>query len=187
MLNVVKKYLALYQQVALPGIGNFYTETKPAQLDFLNRSITSKENKIAFTNNNNEPENRFYNFISAELNTDETTAKLAFNSFTSALEHKLNTQQTVYLKGIGTLKKENETVEFEPEPMPVYYPELNAERVIRKNTAHTVRVGEDEKTSEEMHTVLSAPQPIKKERWWIAASILAFIGIAAIAFYYVAH
>ena len=188
MLNEVKKYLALYQHLALPGIGNFYIEIKPAQIDFVNRSITSKKNKIVFNDDNQEPGNSFYNFISNELNTDEAAAKLAFNSFTSKLHDELNTQKIIYLEGIGTLKKENSTVvEFEPELIPAYFPELAAERIIRKNAAHTVRVGEDEKTSDEMHVALNQSKTITKERWWIAASILALIGIAAIIFYYIAY
>ena len=35
-----------------------------------------------------------------------------------------------------------------------------------------------------MQAALNQPQTIKKERWWIAAAILAAIGIAAIVLYY---
>jgi predicted cobalt transporter CbtA len=38
-----------------------------------------------------------------------------------------------------------------------------------------------------MQAALNQPQAIKKERWWIAAAILAAIGIASIALYYLMH
>lgn len=187
MLNEVTKYLIQHKLLSLPGIGNFYVETKPAQLDFVNRCITSKENKILFSNNKPEPENRFYSFLSYELNADGTTVKLAFKDYVSQLNNDLNIQKKVYLHGIGTLTKQSANViEFLPEAMPVFFPELTAEKIIRKNAAHTVRVGEDEKTSEEMHAALHTPKIIRKEKWLIAASILALIGVAAIVLYYTA-
>ena len=77
---------------------------------------------------------------------------------------------------------------FQPEEMPGYFPGITAERVIRKNVTHTVRVGEQEKTSEEMQTALHHQSPkAKKEKWWLTAAILAVIGIAAIIFYYTTY
>ncbi|MFT4152570.1 hypothetical protein [Parafilimonas sp.] len=187
MLNEAAKYLIQYKQLALPGIGNFYVETRPAQIDFASRSITSKENKIEFSYDKHEPENSFYSFLAREINTNEAAAKLAFTEFAARLKHELNNKKNVYLKGIGTLVKQSGVIAFEPEVMPVYFPRLVAEKIIRKNTAHTVRVGEDERTSEEMLTVLHQAQTLKKEKWWLAAGILALIGIAAIIFYYAVY
>ena len=61
---------------------------------------------------------------------------------------------------------------------------IAAERVIRLHAEHNVRVGEDDKTTTEMHAQL-AKQEAKKEQWWIIAIILAAVGIAAIAVYYI--
>ncbi|MGN6215308.1 hypothetical protein [Parafilimonas sp.] len=188
MLNEVTKYLILHKQIALPGIGNFSVETKPAQLDFANRSITSKENTIEFTNDKNEPGSTFYNFLSYELKTDEVTAKQYFNEFIARLRYELNEKKTIYLKGIGRLTRQNAaSLAFEQEARPVYFPKLIAEKIIRKNAGHTVRVGEDERTSEEMHTVLHQAKTLRKEKWWVTAGILALIGIAAIIFYYAVY
>jgi nucleoid DNA-binding protein len=186
MYNAVKKFLALYHHVALPGIGNFSVETIPAQIDIANRSITSSESKIVF-NNDKLPVNRdFYNFISQELNIDEAHAKLVFTEFVEQLQDTLNAGNIIYFKGIGRLTKQSSNVlMFQQEKMLEYFPEFRAERIVRKNATHTVRVGEQEKTSEEMQTVLNRSQVVKKETWWIAAAILAVIGIIAIVFYYI--
>ena len=111
----------------------------------------------------------------------------AFTDFTSRLHDNLDNYQPVYFKGIGTLIKQSSAITFQPETMPDYFPELVAERVIRKNIAHTVRVGEDEKTSDEMQAALNKPQAVKKENWWIAASILGAIGVAAIIIYHLMY
>jgi nucleoid DNA-binding protein len=188
MYNAVKKFLALYHHLTLSGIGNFSVETAPSNIDFTNRSITSSHNKIVFSNDNLPAEKRFYKFISQELNIDEMQAEQGFADFTAQLQNNLNTENNIYLKDIGTLTKQSpDVIIFQSEDMPEYFPALTAERIIRKNVTHTVRVGEDEKTSDEMHTALHQPKKIKKERWWIAATILAVIGVAAIIFYYATH
>ena len=185
MYNAVKKFLALHHHLVLPGIGNFIVEKKPAQLDFINRSITSSQHRIVFNNDKQQPEEKFYDFLSGELNIDNAQAINAFTNFTAQLRDQLDQKNNIYFKGIGTLTKQtSNVVAFQPEVLPEYFPVLTAERVIRKNVAHSVRVGEEEKTSHEMHSALLKPGIIKKEKWWIAATVLGAIGIAAIVFYY---
>ena len=185
MYNSIQKFLALHHHVALPGIGSFTVEKKPANLDFTNRHISASKNIIVFSNGDQQPEIFFYDFLSAELKIHAAEATHAFADFTGRLKDELNTDKPVYFKGVGTLSKQTENViSFEPEAMPEYFPGLAVERVIRKNVTHAVKVGEDEKTSDEMHAILAQPQTRKKERWWIAAVILGAIGLAAIALYY---
>ena len=187
MFNAVKKFLALHHHVALPDIGNFVVETTPAQIDFTNRTVHSAQKKIVFTNKKMPAEKKFYDFLACELHINEVEAIRAFTDFTSRLHDELDNNQPVYFKGIGTLLKQTSGVIFKGETMPEYFPELVAERVIRKNVAHTVRVGENEKTSDEMQAALHKPQTVKKEKWWIAASILGAIGVAAIIIYYLMY
>ena len=65
-----------------------------------------------------------------------------------------------------------------------YFEPLHITQVIRENATHSVRVGEEEKTSDQMKEYLH--REVKKERWWIAAVILSVIGIGAIVYYYFA-
>jgi hypothetical protein len=187
MYNEVNKFFALHHHLALPGIGNFNVETSDAQIDFVNRSIISAQKKIVFGNDALHPEEKFYNFLAEELNINEDQAIISFAIFTSEIKNDLEANKPVYFKGIGTLVNENTRTIFQPEAIPAFNPVITAERIIRKNAGHTVKVGEEEKTSDEMQTVLQQPKTIQKERWWIAAVILAAIGAAAIAFYYFMH
>ena len=188
MYNEVNKFFALQHHLTLPGIGNFSVETSDAQIDFVDRSVASAKNKIIFSNNKLQPEKNFYDFLAKELNINEEQAIISFAIFTSEIKNELDANRSVYFKGIGTLAKENSrTILFQPEILPVFYPAITAEKIIRKNIGHTILVGETEKTSDEMQTVLQQTKTVKKERWWIAAAILAIIGIATIALYYLTH
>ncbi len=187
MYNTIKKYFALHHNLALPGIGYFSVETIPAHIDYADRCVISSKKNIVFNNDKQPAEKRFYDFLSHELNIDEPQAVQTFTNFTEQLQQQLN-NNPVYFKGIGTLTKQTSNVLlFQPEVMPDYFPALSAQRIIRKNATHTVRVGEQEKTSEEMQTALLQPKKIQQERWWIAAIILAVAGISAIVFYYLTH
>ncbi len=187
MFTIIQKFFALHHHLSLPGIGSFSVETIPSNIDFTNRNITSARHKIIFNNDEKPVEKKLFDFISREYNIDEAHAAQQLNSFTAQLQEKLNAHQSISFTGIGTISKQStDAISFQPETTPSYYPELVAERVIRKNVAHTVRVGEEEKTSDEMQAVLNQPAAAK-DRWWIAAIILAAIGIAAIVAYYVMH
>jgi hypothetical protein len=188
MYNEVNKFFALYHHLILPGIGNFKVEINAAQIDFVNRSIASAQNKIVYSNDKLQPQKNFYSFLANELNINEEQAVISFAIFTSEIKNNLDSNKPVYFKGIGTLTKEiSRIVSFQPEEIPAFFPAITAERIIRKNVGHTVLVGEDEKTSDEMHAALLKPDPIQKERWWIAAVVLAVIGMSTIAFYYLTH
>jgi hypothetical protein len=186
MYNAVRKFLALHHHLALPDIGNFNVETIPAQIDIANRTILPSSTQIKFSNEKLPAEKFFYNFLARELNIDETHAVRAFTDFTAQLQSDLQKNKPVVLKGIGELKKQTTNViNFQSEKLPQYYLALTAERVIRKNATHTIMVGEQEKTSDEMQTALNLQEEfIHEERWWIPAIIFAVIGIFGIVYYY---
>jgi hypothetical protein len=188
MYRLAEKYFAQHQHLTLPAIGNFMVETMPAQIDLGDRIITSPQRRIVFATDKMPPEKKFYDFLTYELNIDEVQATRRFTGFTSQLQDDLSKKNNIHFKGIGTLTKQTSNlILFEPEQTPRYFPVLTAERIIRKNITHAVKVGEHEKTSDEMQAALSQPPTIKKESWWIAATILAAIGAIAIVFYYLLH
>ncbi len=112
--------------------------------------------EIKFSNEKLPAEKFFYNFLARELSTDEVQAVRRFTDFTAQLQTNIQDDKPIVLNGIGELKKQTTNViNFQPEIMPEYYPALTAERVIRKNATHIIKVGEEEKTSDEMQTALN--------------------------------
>jgi hypothetical protein len=185
MYTAAIKFFALHHYLHLPGIGSLIAEPKPALLDFTDRTITAPAYNILFKDEEQSSGKTFYAFLSNELQLTENAAATVFSAFTDELKQRLTSGDILQLSGIGTLRKESSgEVLFQAEEMPDFFPKLIAERIVRKNTTHTVRVGEDEKTSAEMQTALHHSKSIKKERWWVAALVLALAGIIAITLYY---
>ena len=185
MYPVLKKFLALYHHLVLPGIGNFSIEKIPASLDIANRCINPPVAKINFSDDKLPADKFFFHFLAQELNIDEVQAIRNFTDFNTQLQSDIREDKIVVFKNFGKLYKHSSgKINFEADVMPVYLPVLSAERVIRKNATHTVMVGENEKTSVEMHAALNEENVVEVDRWWIPAIVLGLIGIAALVYYY---
>jgi len=185
MYSAIKKFLVLHHHLSLPGIGNFSVEKNAARIDIANRVIDPPFEQIKFSSEKLRPEKLFYNFLAYELNVDEVQAVRRFTDFASQLQSNIQQNKHVVLKGIGELKQSSGEIVFEPDIIPEYLPVLTAERIIRKNATHLIKVGEEERTSHEMQTVLQEKeQIILEDRWWIPALVFALLGVAGIAYYY---
>lgn len=184
MYQYLNKYFSINKNVALPGIGSFYAETQPANLDFINKTLFPPAAVIHYRNDEAVADEKFYSFLSKEAGIDQPELENRFNKFIKDLKQRLESGTVLEFSGIGTLQKNEEGFIFkQDESLQNIFPSIPAERVVRQHAEHNVRVGEDDKTSTEMHVQL-AWQEVKEEQWWIAAVVLAVAGIAAILVYY---
>lgn len=183
MYNYLHQYFAANKKLSLPGIGSFDTTTTAAELDFVNRSLKAPVLNIAFHSDEKLADECFVEFLSVQTGNSGENCAAAFHDFTNAIQHKLKAGETENLPGIGSIRLEKKNYIFTPDnSIQQYFPTVTADKIIRPNASHTVKVGEDEKTSEQMHELLNTT--VKKEQWWIAAVILATVGVVAIAAYY---
>jgi phosphoribosyl 1,2-cyclic phosphodiesterase len=183
MHEYIHKYFALNKKVVLPGIGSFMAEMQNAKLDFINKTLQAPLHTIRYDQNNSADE-KFYNFLSKETGLNETEAANNFNHFANELKEQLKVNHVLELKGIGTLTKNASGYSFDANnTLQDFFPEIAAERVIRQNAEHTVKVGEHHKTSTQMHKELQQ-RVVKKDNWFISALVLGGIGIVAIVLYY---
>jgi len=183
MYQYIHKYFALNKNVTLPGIGSFNVETKPAKLDFINKTLHSPAPVIHY-NKYYKADKRFYNFLSKETGVNESNIVNNFNRFTERLKEQLESSCILELQGIGTLTKNASGYSFVADnTVQYFFHDAVAERVIRQNAEHTVKVGEEHKTSTQMHRELRQ-KAVKKDNWFVTAIILGAIGIVAIVLYY---
>ncbi len=185
MYSYLYKYFCRYRHIALPGIGSFELEQSNARVDFTEKLIRPGIPLIVYSAANTTPNRNLFYFLSKNLGIDEVDAIRKLNDFTANLKAEIALKESVELPGIGYLRNQGSGLyRFEPERnVDIFYPQLTAERVIRKSADHLIRVGEQEKTFTEMEEQLGVVET-KKDRWWIPALILAAIGIVAIVIYY---
>ncbi|MBS1729349.1 MAG: hypothetical protein JSS67_01085 [Bacteroidetes bacterium] len=203
MHEIFIRYLDKNKSFHLPGIGKFELISQNARLDFINKIIYPPEKSIIFSTeeksgtepassqNVNEShtliadQQDFPSFLSHYLNMPEDRSLAELEQYSAFVKSHLEKDGFYDLPGLGVLKKNEQDIVLENAfTSNKYFEALPVEQVIRENASHAVRVGEEEKTSEQMKEILQ--RDVKKEKWWIAAILLAVIGIAAIAFYYFA-
>jgi nucleoid DNA-binding protein len=183
MQKYIHKYFALNRSVSLPGIGSFVAETRNAKLDFIDKTLEAPIYAIRFDKNEVADE-KFYGFLSRETGVEQSKIVEDLRGFTAHLKEQLEQNRPVGLPGIGTLIKNALGYELVADnSIQNYFPSISAERIIRQNAEHTVKVGEEERTSTQMHEHFQQKK-VKEDNWFVHALILGAIGIAAIAIYY---
>ena len=185
MYKELYQYLIQYKQLAVPGIGTFLLERKPAEADFPGRIINPPVYTIALQPTVNSSSKNFFSWLASALNISDRDAVIRFNDFAFDLKQKISSGCVIKWSGIGTLSKgvageirfassDNATVFNEP---------VTAQKVIRKSAEHTVRVGEEEKTSTQMTELLNQPVE-KKSYWWSYALVLGLLAMIFIFWYF---
>lgn len=173
-------YLVIYKQLSVPGIGTFLLNRAPVEIDFPNKlahpsiysvSLASAENKI-------DPD--FYHQLSAIIDKSASDTVKLFNDFAFDLVNSIKSGAEVRWNNVGKLSRSLDgAIRFtNPEINTAQLP-VTAEKVLRENAGHMVRVGEDQRTSEQMTQFLSDSSSVRNHWLLIAISIaiLAFIFI----------
>jgi len=185
MFGELYQYLVLHKQLNIPGIGTFLVERKPADIDFVSKIAYPPAYSISLHHGNVTASKKIFSWLSDVFNISERDALSRFNDFAFELRDKVMAGDKLQWDGVGVLSKGLAgEIRFDAslkgmsigEPIP-------ANKVIRENAQHIVRVGEDEKTSTEMMERLN---PVKEKRsyWWAAALIIGLLACVFIAWYF---
>jgi nucleoid DNA-binding protein len=185
MFNELYQYLVLHRQVNLPGVGVFQLERKPADLDFANKVVNPPYYTVALHHGNESIPAKQINWFADILGIPDTDVPDRISAFTAHLKNEILNGKRTQWTGIGTLSKGLAgEIRFEAElkDSPAGEP-VPAAKVLREKAAHTVRVGEQEKTSEEMIEFL---QPAEKKRSyeWIITLIVALLALAFLIWHF---
>lgn len=178
------KYFALHHTAALPGVGYFSVVQEPAEADFVNKEVKGPAYSVVFHADAAAEDGRMVHFLAAEAGITAEESGDAVHTFARTAGAVLEAGEQLHLPGIGFLAMQEGRYHFIADTsVQQYFPPVSAGKVVRQHASHTIRVGEDEKTSEEMHELLQ--QEVAKDRWWFTAVLLALIGVAVIAAYHI--
>jgi len=177
-------YLILHKNLPVPGIGTFLLQRHSAVADFPNRKILPPSYSVAFDSKEQTPAMSFYKWLSQALSSSDHEAVTRFNDFAFNLKNQLANGDIINWNDVGTISKGlGGEVKFIPQEKIVLEQPVAAEKVIREKAEHMVRVGEDEKTSEEMTSFLNQTEE-KKSLWWAAAVVIGLIAVVFLGWYF---
>ncbi len=180
------QYLINYRQLPVPGIGTFLLDRKHASIDFPNRLINAPSYEISLRSETQPHARNFFSWLGMVLHITEREAVVKYNDFIYDLREQVKAGDSIHWKGIGVISRGlSGDVRFLPDTIGAEI-SVKAKKVIREKAAHMVRVGEDQKTSAEMEAMLSKPDE-KRSYWWVAAAVIALLGIMFIGWYFSEH
>lgn len=186
MYRELYQYLVLHKQLHLPGIGTLHIEKKPADFDIAAKLINPESYNIGLLDDHATPPKKFFHWLGHKLDVTERDAVIRFNDFLFDLRKQLSSGHKLQWSGVGTLSKGlTGIISLEPslkdrspaDPLP-------ANKVLRENAEHIIRVGEQEKTSAQMKEILTHHEEGKKTWWWTAALVIIILAIIFIGYYF---
>ena len=182
MHDELLQYLLLYKNLPVPGIGSFSLARRPASADITNRVINPPVYQISLREETDPFPRHFFSWLGARLSTSDHDARERFRQFSASMQQQLQSGKNIHWPGIGNLQAdeagrirlESSITESEA-PVP-------AQKIIRENAEHQIRVGEDMKTSGQMSEMLTV-RPEKKRYPLLFAWVLLLLSVAFIAWY----
>lgn len=181
------QYLLQHKKLSVPGIGTFLLERTPAQVDFPNKQVAAPLYAFSWQSPAPVPSGRFFTWLGAALGISQMDAVVRFNDFAFEMKKQVEKGHTIEWAGVGVLKK-GLADEIRFTPWAPAFPEtaIPATKVIRDKATHSVRVGEDERSSTEMEILLSKEEE-KKSYWWAWSLAIGLLAIVFTGWYFSEH
>ncbi len=185
MFDDLYEYFVLNRHLHLPGIGSFTLEKSSAEVDFATRSVNPPTYMVNFNQAATTPSKSFFNWLAEKTGISYSEAIVGFNAFAYDLKAEILAGTKIVWPRLAILSRgvgNDINVEIIGIGYSLQKP-VSAQKVIREKAEHTIRVGEDQRTSTEMEELLH-PNANQRTRWWIPALITAVVVIGALIFIY---
>jgi hypothetical protein len=184
MKEIFYQYLILTRQLSLPGIGTIRIEKLSSEFDFAEKIFTAPVFMCTLDPNQEKPLKKLYSWLSAVQNIPEGNAVQMVNDFSFDLKNQISSEGHADFLPAGRLRRdETGTIVLDALPIvPESEKPVKAEKISRESAVHSLRVGEMDKTSDEME-VLLAEHPHRKITGWLSI-IIAIIAMLFLGWYF---
>lgn len=166
MNDILQEYLISQKKLPLAGAGVLYLNRTPARFDVGSRQFLPPENSYAFRTESVDNIEELVNWLSARMGLEPAEVITRYQRFCADLLQHLAAGAKVSWKGWGSWQKDEKgELQFIADPSLIQSRPVTAEKVIRENESHQVRVGEDSRSSVEMAQRLQqnkTPFPLEK-------------------------
>lgn len=187
MEELIQSYLYKNFKCPLPQVGTLKVTSIKAVAWYAEKKIVAPRQQVNFLDAVSPAED-FISFIADRKSITESEAIKLLDEYCKNLKN-LPASEESQLSHTGKFFVNAEGVlVFKANEIPGYFlPPVHAEQVLHQDASHNMVVGDKETNSAEMAAYFADAANSRKEKWWIAALILAAIGITALLFYLNKH
>ena len=189
--DIVKDLILDNDEVTLPGLGTFVSETMPSTFSDKGYTINPPYRRLSFRQRRDSDDTLLVDFYSATNGTDKETSGKIISDFLKGLKETLQSKKLVVLPGLGRLRatKENTFFFIADEDLDIYPYGIGLEPVSLKTHEETTE--ELAAAVQELRDIVEQPAPEavapevqpalpeKKRRTWLKAAVWV-VGAAVI-------
>jgi len=182
------RYLLLFEELNLPGIGTLRLRKDPAVYDITEKSFHSPSYSYTFDQLDVRIVRKLHRWVSTEMDVSEYEAIRMINDFSYEFKNMITERRPMKWDNVGDFRKdEYGNILFHSQEAPVVYsdPEF-AEKVVHENSLHTILVGDAEISSAILPEELTETAE-KKDYSSLIAYILLILAIAFISIYFISN
>lgn len=185
MYETLYEYLVLHKELSVPGVGTFVVHRNSPVIDFPDKKINPPAYYISLQFPAAAPSVSFFSWLGKALHISDREAVIHFNDFAFDLKKQISGGSSIEWNGIGLLSKGlSGDVKLTPPGEIILEKPVAAQKVIRENAEHSVRVGEEEKTSVQMTELLGKREMENRSNWWALALVTGFIILVFMGWYF---
>lgn len=179
MQNLIKEYLLQHKNLPILGLGNLIFQNNPAIYAAADQTFLPPGQKVVFVANPHTDASAFLNFMVNQAKMEFSKAQDACKKLANAIDQLVAEEKlTIAHAGYFTKNSDGVLLFHSFVLSSVFYPPVEAKKVIRPNHQHTLVVGEAEVTNVYMNELLTSSSSEKKYHWWIAAVCMMMIAVS---------
>jgi len=180
--ELLHDYFIQNGSVTLPGVGTFRMLRISAQVDFASRKMLPPSYTIRFDHRHDTAQRELFDYVAQRIGSTDLEAIRQVNNHAYELRNLLLNGVPVTWDGFGTILPDaGSGYQFEPERLSYHFiPGVSADRVIRHDAEHQVRVGDQERSRSEMKEMLAHDGPKRRSYNLLhkAALVMTLMAIA---------
>ncbi len=184
MQNLITNYFFENDNCPIPGIGMLSLKTTQANFNFGDKEMEAPKPYVSFEVGELDAKH-FVNYIAQKNNVSTTFATEKLNDFSNTVLN-LPVGKFATIDYVGKFSKDADgKVLFEqvdyPEP---FLPTVKAEKIIHKNEAHSMVVGDTQTNTVAMSDYFESNPKSNTKKWWIAAIVLTALALSILSAYF---
>lgn len=196
IIPIIRELLIRNQKAVIPGFGNLVILQRPAQLNRATRELAPPTRELSFKSSRQTDDEQLVLYLARKNKQKPEVVKEAVNIFVKTAGERIEADGSFLLEGLGRIDKDS-SGEFTFTANEELLKQISLFDLPKLN----IQPAQQESKAETKPVTKPAPQPVpqpvpqvdkvfpviynkKKSRWWIPASIIAFlVGIAAFAYF----